>query len=541
MKNIPWWKKEVIYQIYPQSFKDSNNDGIGDINGVISKLDYLKELGIGGIWLSPMYVSPLKDNGYDVEDYYDINPMYGSLADMDNLIQEGKKRDIKIIMDLITNHTSTEHEWFKKAISSKENEYQDFYVFADKPDDKKSVFGGSAWEYIPSIDKYYYHYFAVEQADLNWKNPRVRDEVCKIVNFWLERGVGGFRLDAIELIGKELENNVIANGPKIHDYLREISEKTFNKYPDCLSVGEGWPTPEIAIEYCKEEHKELSMMFQFETVALDWGGTPFGKLKQMEIPFKQLKDVFSKWQVKLMNDGWNTLFWENHDLPRSVSRQGNDSKYHYESALALLMILAFQKGTMYIYQGQEIGMANAGFTKLEQYKDIDALGNYKDLVEERKLISSEDYIKGLGIGSRDNSRTPMQWDSSKYAGFSNSEPWLGITNRPEINVEDQLKDPNSVLNFYKNIIKLRTKDYADLLVLGDYEDHLVDDENVYCYQRTYKNKSIITLVNFSSETVNVSLDMKIKKLIVSNYKDTKQILSKLELRAYESVAFEVEV
>lgn len=540
MKKIPWWKNEVIYQIYPQSFKDSNGDGIGDINGVISKLDYLKDLGIGGIWLSPMYVSPLKDNGYDVQDYYDINPMYGSLADMDNLIQEAKKRDIKIIMDLITNHTSTEHEWFKKAISSKDNEYQDFYIFEDKPDETRSVFGGSAWEYIPTLDKYYFHYFAVEQADLNWKNPKVREEVCKIINFWLERGVGGFRLDAIELIGKELEKGITANGPKIHDYLREISSKTFMKYEDCLSVGEGWPTPEIAIDYSKEEHEELSMMFQFETVALDWGDTPFGKLQQKNIPFKQLKDVFSKWQTKLMNDGWNTLFWENHDIPRSVSRQGNDTKYHHESALALLMILAFQKGTMFIYQGQEIGMTNAGFTKLEDYKDIDALGNYKDLVEERKLVSHDDYINGLAIGSRDNSRTPMQWDNSANAGFTTGEPWLGCTNRKEINVENQLNDENSILSFYKNIIKLRTKEYSEVLVLGDYKDHLVENENVYCYERTYKKQSIITLVNFSDKTTTVSLDKKVKKIIVSNYNDTKQDLEKLILRPYESVAYEVE-
>lgn len=540
MKKIPWWKQTVIYQIYPKSFKDSNNDGVGDIEGIISKLDYLADLGVGGIWLSPVYVSPMQDNGYDVEDYYNIDPLFGNLKQIDTLIAEAKKRNIKIIMDLITNHTSTTHEWFQKAISSKDNEYQEFFEFRDKPDDKRSCFGGSAWEYVPQIDKYYYHYFAVHQADLNWRNPKVRDEVCKIIKFWLDRGVGGFRLDAIELIGKEIEENLIANGPKIHDYLREISEKTFLKYEDCMSVGEGWPTPEIALDYCKEENHELNMMFQFESVALDWEEYPYGKFKKKDVTFKTLKDVFSKWQVKLMNEGWNALFWENHDLPRSVSRIGNDSKYHYESTLAIIMLIAFQKGTMFIYQGQEIGMTNAGFTKLDQYRDIDALGNYKDFVEENKYFTHDEYLHGLGIGSRDNPRTPMQWDSTENCGFTTAESWIGYTNRKDINVEDQLKDPNSILNFYKKLIKFRTKDYVETLTLGDYKDHLVDNEDVYCYERSYNGQSIITFVNFSTNNVEVSLDRKVKKLIISNYKDTKNDLSKLKLRPYESIAYEVE-
>lgn len=541
MKSIKWWNNAIIYQIYPRSFMDANNDGTGDLQGIIQKLDYLKSIYVDAIWISPIYESPMEDNGYDVSDYFKISPLFGTMQDMDDLIKEAHKRGIKIILDLVCNHTSKDHMWFQEAIKSKDNYYHDFYYFSDTCDDKKSSFGGSAWEYVPSLNQYYYHYFAKGQVDLNWGNQKVRDEIAKMVNFWLDKGVAGFRLDAIELIGKELENNIFSNGPKIHDYLRELNEKTFGRFEDSITVGEGWPTPQIAIDYTKEENKELNMMFQFESVSLDWGAYPLGKYAPKELDFRALKEVFSKWQKALKDEGWNALFLENHDLSRIVSRYGDDKKYWAESAKALAAMQFLQQGTPFIYQGQEIGMTNAYFKNLEDYQDIEVYMQYEEVVNCKKVVTKEEFLHGAALGSRDNSRTPMQWSMELNAGFNHGmKPWIGINpNYKKINVDAQEKDPNSILNFYREIFKIRKERYQELILFGDYESYLDEHPTVYAYSRSYKDQELLVLINFSKQTKSVKLTKTTTAILLSNYKDSQLDISDINLRPYETIIYEV--
>ena len=536
-----WWKNAVIYQIYPRSFKDDNNDGIGDLKGIISKLDYLEFLGIDAIWLSPVYKSPMEDNGYDVEDYHQIAEVFGTMEDMENLIKEGKKRNIRIIMDLVANHTSKEHKWFKEACKSVDNPYHDFFYWRDKKDDKESSFGGSSWEYVQELNKYYYHYFAKGQVDLNWTNPKVREEIAKMINWWLDKGVAGFRMDAIELIGKDLDNNIFANGPKIHDYLHELNEKSFGKYEDSITVGEGWPTTKIALDYTLPERKEIDMMFQFESAAIDWNSNAFGKFDPLPLDFVKLKEIFSHWQKDLYNKSWNALFWENHDLARSVSRFGDDRFYWQESAKALAIMLMLMQGTPFIYQGEEIGMTNCYFRKLEDYQDVDSFGRYQELVIDKKLISEYNFIQGLAKGSRDNARSPMQWDDSVNAGFNTgAKTWLKVTpNYKTINVKQQINDKDSILWTYKNLISLRKNPkYHDTIRFGSYEQYLPEDKNFYLYSRKYNNQELLVVINFSREENILNFkEKKVKEILISNYKDSPLNLENVSLRPYEAIVY----
>lgn len=449
-----WWHSSVVYQIYPRSFKDSNGDGIGDINGIREKLDYLKELGIDVIWLSPVYKSPNDDNGYDISDYYDIMDEFGTMEDMDNLLKEANERGIKILMDLVVNHTSDEHKWFIEAKKSKDNEYRDYYIWRDsvdgnEPNDLGSTFSGSAWQYDETTGQYYLHLFSKKQPDLNWENGKVRNEVYKMMNFWVDKGIGGFRMDVIDLIGKVPDEMITGNGPKLHEYLQEMNKAALEG-KDLLTVGETWgATPDVAKLYSNPERKELSMVFQFEHIGLDQiEGKEKWDVKSLEL--LDLKKVLSKWQTELEGQGWNSLFWNNHDLPRIVSRWGNDKEYRIESAKMLATLLHGMKGTPYIYQGEELGMTNVRFDDINDYNDIESLNMYKDRLS--KGYSHNEIMESIYAKGRDNARTPMQWDDSENAGFTTGTPWLAVNkNYDKINAKQCLQDENSIFNHYKKL------------------------------------------------------------------------------------------
>ena len=453
-----WWHSSVVYQIYPRSFKDSNGDGIGDINGIREKLDYLKELGIDVIWLSPVYKSPNDDNGYDISDYYDIMDEFGTMEDMDNLLKEANERGIKILMDLVVNHTSDEHKWFIEAKKSKDNEYRDYYIWRDsvdgnEPNDLGSTFSGSAWQYDETTGQYYLHLFSKKQPDLNWENGKVRNEVYKMMNFWVDKGIGGFRMDVIDLIGKVPDEMITGNGPKLHEYLQEMNKAALEGN-DLLTVGETWgATPDVAKLYSNPERKELSMVFQFEHIGLDQiEGKEKWDVKSLEL--LDLKKVLSKWQTELEGQGWNSLFWNNHDLPRIVSRWGNDKEYRIESAKMLATLLHGMKGTPYIYQGEELGMTNVRFDDINDYNDIESLNMYKDRLS--KGYSHNEIMESIYAKGRDNARTPMQWDDSENAGFTTGTPWLAVNkNYDKINAKQCLQDENSIFNHYKKLIDIR--------------------------------------------------------------------------------------
>lgn len=534
-----WWQSSVVYQVYPRSFKDSNNDGIGDIEGIISKLDYLKYLGIDVIWLSPVYESPNEDNGYDISDYYNILADFGTLEDMERLIKEAEERGIKIIMDLVTNHTSTKHKWFQEGKTSKENKYHDFYVFRDEPNDIQSIFLGSAWKKNEETDEYYLHMFAEHQADLNWENIEVRQEIYKMVNWWLDKGIGGFRLDVIDMISKDLDNGVIANGPNLHKYIKELTKETFSKY-DVLTVGETWgATAEKAQQYSNLNGEEFSMIFNFSHILLD---QQEGKEKWDYKPLvvKELRDNLSEQQTVLHGVGWNSLFWNNHDLPRIVSRWGNDKKYRVESAKMFATISHFMQGTPYIYQGEEIGMTNVKFENIDDYKDIETLNMYKDRLN--RGFSTEEIMDSIYKIGRDNARTPMQWSSEQYAGFSQSEPWIQCNeNYKDINVESQIGDENSVLEYYRKLIKFRREsNLKDIIMYGEYELILEEYENIFAYNRKYKDEELTVLCNFSDKEVDISLDFTGKSVLINNYpvlSINKERESSISLRPYESIVF----
>ena len=437
-----WWHSSVVYQIYPRSFKDSNGDGIGDINGIREKLDYLKELGIDVIWLSPVYKSPNDDNGYDISDYCDIMDEFGTMEDMDNLLKEANERGIKILMDLVVNHTSDEHKWFIEAKKSKDNEYRDYYIWRDsvdgnEPNDLGSTFSGSAWQYDETTGQYYLHLFSKKQPDLNWENEKVRNEVYKMMNFWVDKGIGGFRMDVIDLIGKVPDEMITGNGPKLHEYLQEMNKAALEG-KDLLTVGETWgATPDVAKLYSNPGRKELSMVFQFEHIGLDQiEGKEKWDVKSLEL--LDLKKVLSKWQTELEGQGWNSLFWNNHDLPRIVSRWGNDKEYRIESAKMLATLLHGMKGTPYIYQGEELGMTNVRFDDINDYNDIESLNMYKDRLS--KGYSHNEIMESIYAKGRDNARTPMQWDDSENAGFTTGTPWLAVNkNYDKINAKQCLQ------------------------------------------------------------------------------------------------------
>lgn len=522
MKNEQWWKDAVIYQIYPKSFKDSNGDGIGDINGIISKLDYLEKLGIDAIWLSPVYKSPQDDNGYDIADYQAIDTMFGTLEDMDRLISEAKTHHIRIIMDLVLNHTSDEHRWFQEAKKSKDNPYHDYYVWRDAqdgqlPNDMQSVFGGPAWEYVEEVDQYYFHQFSVKQPDLNWDNEAVRHELYDMINWWIDRGVGGFRLDVIDQIAKVPDLKITNNGPKLHDYIRELNENTFGK-GEFITVGEAWGANiDNAKLYSNPDGSEFSMVFQFEHIGLD---QQEGKEKWdlAPLPFIKLKQVLTKWQEALDGSGWNSLFWDNHDLPRIVSRWGNDQAYRKESAKMLAVVLHGMQGTPYIYQGEELGMTNVQYP-IEDYEDLETLNMYHE--RKKQGYQDEGIMRSIHAKSRDNARTPMQWDASDNAGFTTGTPWLKVNpNYIEINAKDNLEDPDSVFACYQKLIALR-KSYP-VFVDGHFRLLLEEDENFFAYMREDENSELLVVANFFDQQVNLPLELDLQDytILYQNYKDT---------------------
>ena len=538
-----WWHSSVVYQIYPRSFKDSNGDGIGDIQGIIEKLDYLKELGIDVIWLSPVYKSPNDDNGYDISDYYDIMDEFGTMDDMDRLLKEANERGIKILMDLVVNHTSDEHKWFIEAKKSKDNEYRDYYIWRKPVDGKEpneliSTFSGSAWELDEASGEYYLHLFSKKQPDLNWENEKVREEVWKMMNFWIDKGIGGFRMDVIDLVGKVPDEMIKENGPKLHEYLQEMNRNSFGKH-DLLTVGETWgATPEIAKLYSNPSRDELSMVFQFEHISLDKiPGKNKWDLKELDL--RDLKRVFSKWQTELDGEGWNSLFWNNHDLPRIVSRWGNDKEYRVESAKMLGTLLHGLKGTPYIYQGEEIGMTNIRFETIEEYNDIEIRNMYKDRIA--KGFSHEEVMESIYAKGRDNARTPIQWNDKENAGFTTGKPWLKLNeNYKEINVENALKDKDSIFYHYKKLIEIRRNN--ETIIYGDYKLLNPEDKSIYAYTRKFNGDNILVVCNFYKEPVEFSFNEEYNgapEILISNYKDSSSDLSNLKLRPYEAIMYRI--
>lgn len=534
MNKTNWWKHAVIYQIYPRSFQDSNGDGIGDLRGIISRLDYLEKLGIDAIWLSPVCKSPQDDNGYDISDYRDIDPMFGTLADMEELISEAKKRNIRIILDLVLNHSSDEHPWFIEAKKSKDNPYHDYYIWRDgepdkAPNDLKAVFGGSMWEYVPELGQYYFHQFSVKQPDLNWANPKVRQEIYDMINWWIDKGIGGFRMDVIDQIAKEPDEMITINGPRLHEYFREMSKNTFQR-ADLITVGEAWGADvERAKLYSAPDGSEFSMVFQFEHINLDQ--IP-GKEKWDLAPldFVALKDVFEKWQTQLNGCGWNSLFWDNHDLPRIVSRWGNDKEYRKESAKMLAITLHGLQGTPYIFQGEELGMTNADFA-MEDYRDIETV----NMISERRAAgySDEEILVSLHAKSRDNARTPMHWDASENAGFSKGTPWLRLNpNYTEINAENELADQDSVFYCYQKLLALRKA--HNVFVDGSFTMIGKEDPALFAYVRENAEEKLVVIANFYGDTITrpVIEDLEGAQAVCANYADEAAVLRPYEARMY---------
>ena len=527
-----WWKEAVVYQIYPRSFCDSNGDGIGDLNGITSKLDYLKELGIDVIWLSPVYKSPNDDNGYDISDYEDIMTEFGTMDDFDKMLAAAHERGIKIVMDLVVNHTSDEHPWFVESRSSKDNEKRDYYIWKEGKDGKEptnwgSAFSGPAWKYDEKTDMYYLHLFSVKQPDLNWENPKVRKEVFDMMTRWCEKGIDGFRMDVISLISKPEgypdakvvglygDMGICANGPKVHDYLKEMNEKVLSKF-DIMTVGEtAGVTLEEAKKYANTDGSELNMVFQFEHMDLD-GGEKF-KWSTKPMPLVPLKENLSKWQKGLDGVAWNSLYFCNHDQPRIVSRLGDESDAYRElSAKCIATCLHMMQGTPYVYQGEELGMTNTVFNSVDDFRDLESVNAYRELVESG-LYTDEDMFPKIAHKSRDNARTPMQWDASENAGFTTGTPWIAVNpNYKKINVADQLKREDSVFHYYQKLIRLRKEN--EIIVYGNYELLLPEDENIFTYTRTLDNKKLLVVCNFSKSEQKFDFSgYENAKVLISNY------------------------
>lgn len=543
-----WWKECVVYQIYPRSFKDSNGDGIGDLKGIIEKLDYLNYLGIDVIWLSPVYKSPNDDIGYDISDYQNIMDEFGTMKDFDELLRECHKRNIKIMMDLVVNHTSDEHSWFMESKKSKDNEYRDYYMWKDgingqPPNNWGSVFSGPAWQYDEETHMYYLHLFSKKQPDLNWENPKLRNEIYSMMKWWLDKGVDGFRMDVINFISKDQnfpngENGDFGpyamNGPRIHEFLKEMREVVL-KEKDLITVGE---MPGVTVEqgnlYTGKDRDELNMVFQFEH--MDIGNGEFGKWHKNSFKLTELKRIMTKWQKGLENNGWNSLYWNNHDQPRVVSRFGDDKKYWNKSAKMLATCLHMMQGTPYIYQGEEIGMTNVAFEKLSDYKDIEILNAYEDLVV-KKGRSHEEMMQGIYDRGRDNARTPMQWNDSENGGFTLGTPWIKVNpNYKSINVEEEINNEDSILNYYKKLIKIRKDN--EIVVYGKYDLLLEESEEIYSYMRTLNNERLLVICSFSKEETTFNLPSEVeynsKKLLIGNYDVCiDEQLENIKLRPYE--------
>lgn len=545
-----WWKESVVYQIYPRSFMDSDNDGIGDIKGITSKLDYLKNLGIDVIWLSPVFKSPNDDNGYDISDYEDIMDEFGTMSDFDELLSEAHNRGIKIIMDLVVNHSSDEHKWFVEARKSKDNPYRDYYIWRDgkdgsTPNNWDSIFSGSAWEYDEETNQYFLHLFSKKQPDLNWENENLRQAVYSMMKFWLDKGIDGFRMDVCNLfskaeglpdIGEEGPEGIYMNGPKIHDYLHEMNKEVLSKY-DIMTVGETpGVSPKHARDYVGEDRDELNMVFHFELMDLPNASDKFYKK-----PYKltDIKNIFMKWYDGLENIGWNSLFMNNHDQPRMVSRFGNDSKYRIESAKMLATLIHTFKGTPYIYQGEEIGMTNICFDDIKKYRDIETINYYNEKI---KNEDEKSLIERIKITSRDNARTPMQWDDSLNGGFSKSTPWIDVNpNYKQINVKESLEDSNSIFNYYKELIKLRHNN--DTIVYGDVKLIYPENESIFAYTRNLDDEQLMVVLNFYENEIDFkipdNIDINKLEIILSNYKDKIIKNETIKLRPYEAIVYKV--
>ncbi|OJF75140.1 glycoside hydrolase family 13 protein [Lacticaseibacillus paracasei] len=532
-----WWQRAVIYQVYPQSFQDSNGDGIGDLKGLIQRLDYLQKLGIDAIWLSPVYQSPGQDNGYDISDYQAINPQFGTMADFEALIRQAKARDIRIIMDLVVNHTSDEHRWFKVSRQSRANPYRDYYIWRDgsatggPPNAMKSTFSGSAWRRDEATGQYYLHLFGDKQPDLNWANPQVRQAIYKMMNFWISKGIGGFRMDVIDLIGKEPDRGIRENGPKLHPYLQEMNRATFGD-TDLLTVGETWgATPSIAQQYADPKRHELSMVFQFEMMQLDQQNDDKWALRPLDPA--ALKQVLIKWQTAFdYTKGWNSLFWNNHDLPRIVSRWGNDQRYRVKSAKMFAILLHLLRGTPYVYQGEEIGMTNAPVASIVDVQDIESANIYR---EQMALGQSEKTIlTAINAKGRDNVRTPMQWRDDPNAGFTTSQPWLRVNpNYHTINVAAALDDPDSIFYTYQQLIRLRHEN--DVIVNGRFEAIQNLAPAVMAYYRVLGDTRWLVVVNLSEKRQPLDLNDQLEKTIVTNDAPL-QSLTDQTLQPYQAFA-----
>ena len=545
-----WWKTATIYQIYPKSFCDSGSKGTGDIKGIISKLDYLKNLSVDAIWLTPVYASPMIDNGYDISDYYAINPQFGTMEDFDLLLSEAHQRGIRIVMDIVVNHTSTEHAWFQSALGDKNSPYRDYYIWKDPvggqaPTNWQSKFGGNAWEMDEATGQYFLHLFAKEQADLNWENPVVREEVKDVISFWAEKGVDGFRLDVINLISKQQDfpnddigdgRRFYTDGPRVHEYLKEISEAVFQKYGS-VTVGEmSSTTLEHCQQYSNVDNSELSMVFNFHHLKVDY--TNGEKWTNAPFDFLQLKSIFNHWQTGLNGKGWGALFWCNHDQPRVVSRLGNDQQYRVESAKMLAASVHMMQGTPYIYQGEEIGMTNPGYTEISQYRDVESTNMY-DIMVNRDGVTHQDMMAILAQKSRDNSRTPMQWNSEPYAGFSLAQPWLDVANNyTEINAEQALEDKDSVFYFYKALIELRKE--VPVITHGSYQDLLPEHPSIFAYVRESEGQTLLCINNYYGKEAECVLperfEMAKAKSLLSNYQVSESLVASHHqvLRPYET-------
>ncbi len=540
-----WWQKSTIYQIYPRSFNDSNGDGIGDLEGIIEKLDYLQLLGIDIIWLSPVYQSPNDDNGYDISNYYDIMSDFGTMDDMERLIEEAKKRDIHIMMDLVINHTSDEHHWFKESRKSKDNPYRDYYIWRESengpPSDITSVFSGSAWEWDEQTDEYFFHLFSKKQPDLNLHNPEVREHLYKMMNFWLSKGVSGFRMDVIDLIGKEVDENVLTDGPKLHDYLQEMNEKVLSRYPT-VTVGETpSATPETAQLYTGKGRNELDMVFTFQHMSLDERAGE-GKWALKELDFTELKKVLSTWQTSLFQKGWNSLYWNNHDQPRIVSRWGNDQEYRVESAKMLATVLHMMQGTPFIYQGEEIGMTNIDWDDITRYRDIESMNYYNE--KKTEGVPEQEIMQSIRTKGRDNARTPFQWNDDAHGGFTNGVPWIEVNaNYHEINALEAMGNQDSIFYHYQKLIAWRKR--LDIVIYGEYELLLEDHPEIMAYTRTWEEQTLLVVANFYGGNPQFELPENVDDahttLIISNYSDTKERPSEIHtLRPYEAVVYLIE-
>lgn len=530
-----WWKQSVVYQVYPKSFYDSNGDGLGDIKGIIEKLDYLEYLGVDVIWLCPVYPSPNKDNGYDISDYYGIHEDYGTLDDMKLLIEKAAAKGISIMMDIVANHTSSEHEWFKEARKSKVSPYHEFYVFKENlghlPSDLQSIFLNSAWTYNEETDEYYLHMFDQDQPDLNWHNEAVRKAIYKILKYWIDLGVKGFRFDVIDLIAKDLDNNIIGDGPKLHTYIKEMATAVLKKH-DLITVGETWGADAYkAMQYSNPDQSEFSMIFNFQHSLLDQvEGKEKWDLKPLDL--LDLKHVFNEQQTLLYEKGWNSLFWNNHDLPRIVSRWGDDTVYRVESSKMLATLLHFMQGTPYIYQGEELGMTNCMFED-DEYKDIETLNMIQDRL--KRGFSKEEIDESLKTKGRDNARTPFHWDDSFAAGFTKGDPWIKVNpNYRFINAKNQMHDESSVLEYYRKLIYFRRhSQYNTLIEKGTFKLIEQGHKSLFAYERTYKHETIKVYCNFYDQNISaLSLDLS-GQVILSNYTQTAQTIK--ELRPYEAL------